>query len=135
MRLRTNGLILLALLCVNATARAASPALASVLPRGGQRGTEVELTFAGDRLADAKEILFYDPGISVIKLDVVNPQQLKARITIAPTAPLGEHSLRVRSATGLSDLRTFWVGALPVVAEKEPNGEFAQPQKIDMNVT
>ena len=33
------------------------------------------------------------------------------------------------------ELRTFWVGALPVVEEKEPNSDFATPQKIPLNVT
>ena len=43
--------------------------------------------------------------------------------------------MRVRTATGISELRTFWVGALPVVEEKEPNSDFATPQKIPLNVT
>src|SRR5207244_2045341 len=54
---------------------------------------------------------------------------------IAPDAELGEHALRVRCKTGVSELRTFFVGALPVVAEKEPNSDFAAPQKIPLNVT
>ena len=33
------------------------------------------------------------------------------------------------------ELRTFWVGALPVVDEKEPNSDFTAPQKIPLNVT
>src|SRR5205807_4597656 len=32
-------------------------------------------------------------------------------------------------------IRTFWVGALPVIEEKEPNNDFANPQKISLNVT
>jgi hypothetical protein len=105
------------------------------MPRGGQRGTEIELTLAGDRLADAKEILFYQPGLTVKKLAAPNPQQLKVQLAVAADASIGEHSLRVRTASGISELRTFWVGALPVVEEKEPNTDFAQPQKIDLNVT
>src|SRR5688500_16247675 len=119
------------LLLVAANAQAASPALSSVLPRGGQRGTEVDLTLAGDRLGDAQEILFYNAGLRVVKLDIVKPQEVKVRLAIAPDAPLGEHMLRVRTATGISELRTFWVGLLKEVAEKEPNSDFAQPQKID----
>ena len=48
---------------------AASPTLTGVAPRGGQRGTEITLTLTGDRLDDAKELLFYDPGFTVIKLE------------------------------------------------------------------
>ena len=120
------------LLCSDA--RAASPALSTVLPRGAQRGTEVELTLAGDRLTDAQEILFYRPGLSVKKL-AATMQQVKVQVAVAPDAPLGEHCLRVRTATGISELRTFWVGALAGVDEKEPNTDFAQPQKIEVNVT
>src|SRR5256885_3201760 len=32
-------------------------------------------------------------------------------------------------------LRTFWVGALPVVEEKEGNNSFDTPQPIPLNVT
>lgn len=114
---------------------AASPAFSGTTPRGGQRGTEVEVTLAGGQLHDAQEVLFYEPGIEVTKLEVVNPGAVKVVFKIAPDAPLGSHRMRVRTATGLSELRSFFVGALPEVAEKEPNSEFSTPQAIPMNVT
>src|SRR5438309_1001780 len=113
----------------------ASPSLGIIQPRGAQRGTEVVVTFNGGRLADAQEILVYYPGITVKKLEVVNDAQLKVTFTIAPDCRLGEHAFRVRTATGISDLRTFWIGALPVVDEKEPNSDFAVPQPIALNST
>src|SRR3982751_2183440 len=51
--------------CWSFTAVAATPQLTRVLPRGAQRGTEVELTFEGQRLADAAEVMFYEPGITL----------------------------------------------------------------------
>jgi hypothetical protein len=116
-------------------AKAASPNLAGIAPRGGQRGTDMALSFNGARLSDAKEILFYYPGISVTKLEVVNDTQVKATVKIAADCRLGEHAMRVRTATGTSELRTFYVGALPNIDEKEPNNDFANPQKIPLNVT
>src|SRR5688572_3885580 len=113
---------------------AASPALTSVLPRGGQRGSEIEVTLGGDRLVDAQELFLYQPGLTVKKL-VATTQAVKASVAIAPDAPLGEHKLRVRTASGVTELHTFWVGALPSLDEKEPNTDFATPQKIDLNVT
>ncbi|MDY3554643.1 PPC domain-containing protein [Gemmata sp. JC717] len=113
----------------------ASPALGAIQPRGAQRGTEATLTFQGGRLADAQEVLAYYPGISVKKLEVVNDATLKVAVAIAPDCRLGEHVFRVRTATGISDARTFWVGALPVIDEVEPNSEFEKPQPIPMNVT
>src|SRR5262249_39683743 len=114
---------------------ASAPSLGSVTPRGGQRGTEVVLFFGGARLADAQEVLFYSPGFSVAKLEGVNDAQVKATVKIAPDGPPGEHALRLRTKSGVSELRTFWVGALPAVKEKEPNSDFASPQKIPLNVT
>jgi hypothetical protein len=114
---------------------AASPSLGSIQPRGAQRGTEAVLTFQGARLADAQEVLVYYPGITVKKLESVNDATLKVTVTIAPDCRLGEHAFRVRTATGVSDLRTFWVGALPVVEEIEPNSEFDKAQPIPLNCT
>jgi hypothetical protein len=115
--------------------RAASPVLGAIQPRGAQRGTEAVLTFAGARLTDAQEVLVSYPGITVKKLDVVNDGTLKVAVAIGPDCRLGEHAFRVRTATGVSDLRTFWVGALPVVEEVEPNSDFEKPQPIALNVT
>jgi hypothetical protein len=115
--------------------RAASPELNIILPRGGQRGTEVVLNLQGARLADAKELVLYQPGLQVEKLEVVNPGHVKATVKIAADCPLGEQSLRIRCASGTSTLRTFWVGALPCVDEVEPNNEFVKPQAIAMNCT
>ncbi|MGE5192880.1 MAG: PPC domain-containing protein [Deltaproteobacteria bacterium] len=114
---------------------AASPSLGGLTPRGAQRGTEVEVVLSGGQLDDAQEILFYETGIEVAKLEVVNPATVKALFKIAPDCTLGSHRLRIRTATGISDLRPFLVGALPEVAEKEPNNDFAAPQPIPMNVT
>ncbi|HKA05848.1 MAG TPA: PPC domain-containing protein, partial [Gemmataceae bacterium] len=114
---------------------AASPSLGSVQPRGAQRGTDATFVLGGNNLADAQEVVFYSPGLMVIKLEVVNNTQLKATVKIAAAARLGEHALRVRTATGVTELRTLWVGALPVVDEKEPNSDFAAPQKVPLNCT
>jgi hypothetical protein len=121
-------------------AHAASPQLTRILPRGGQRGTEVELSFDGQRLADAQEVLIYEPGITLGKPEQpadkkLEGKQVKVTAKIAPDARLGEYHLRLRTATGLSELRTFWVGALPVVQEKEPNSDVRTPQPIPLNVT
>ena len=106
-----------------------------IAPRGAQRGTDAVFLFNGARLSDAQELLFYSPGLSTVKLEVVNDGQVKATVKIAPDCRLGEHAVRLRTATGVSELRTFYVGALPVVDEKEPNSDFAAPQKIPLNVT
>ena len=114
---------------------AASPSLGGVAPRGAQRGSDVEIVFSGAQLDDAQEILFYEPGIEVVKFEVVNTNTVKTLLKIAPDCTLGSHRVRIRTATGISDLRPFFVGALPELVEKEPNSDFAAPQPIAMNVT
>jgi hypothetical protein len=114
---------------------AESPNLTKVSPRGGQRGTEIDFTLSGTQLKDAQEVLLYQPGLEVLKLEAVDDKTVKIRLKIAADAALGEHTLRLRSATGVSDLRTFSVGPFPIVDEKEPNNNFKEPQKIGLNVT
>ena len=126
---------LLALSLIASPAFGASPTLRGMKPMGGQRGTEVEVIMSGQRLADAKEILFYQPGITVTKLEAVGADQVKATFKLDPEARLGLHDFRVRTATGVSRLKTFSVGALKDVVETEPNNDFAQPQPIANNVT
>src|SRR5947209_18873325 len=94
--------IFLRVLCVSvvnaSVSFAAAPVLSSVMPRGGQRGAEVIITFGGARLADAKEIMCYSPGFQVTKLDVKD-NQVQATVKIAADCKLGEHGFRVRTAT------------------------------------
>jgi hypothetical protein len=132
-----RALLVVALTSVALTsvARAASPNLEQVLPRGGQRGTAVKVTLRGDRLHDAEELLFYGPGLTAASIAVVNTKTLTATLAIAPDCALGEHALRVRTRSGLSELRTFWVGALPIVAEAEPNSDVAKAQAVPLDVT
>lgn len=125
----------LTLALTGAVASASSPVLSNIIPRGGQRGTDVEVVLNGQRLDDAQELMIYEPGIEVAEFAVVNDKQVKAKLRIAANCVLGTKHIRVRSATGVSDLRTFRVGALPTVAEKEPNSDFATPQQVANNVT
>jgi hypothetical protein len=123
------------LFCVTVEAWAVEPHLVSVLPTGGQRGTEMEVSFHGDRLQDAEEVVWYEPGVEVLKLNLVTNTIVRAQVRLAPDCGLGEHHLRIRTATGVSELRTFFVGAYRLVAEEEPNNDPSQAQKIARNTT
>ncbi len=68
------------LFAVTGGARASSPDLNLILPRGGQRGTEVVLTFTGNRIGDCTEVMLYQPGLKVTKLESVNPGTVKATV-------------------------------------------------------
>jgi hypothetical protein len=122
-------------LLLTSTAPAATPSLTAVRPVGGQRGTELDVTFSGARLGDALEVVYYQPGITTLSTKKVNDNAITARLKIAPDCALGLHDLRIRTKTGISELRTFSVGALKEITEAEPNNDFAKPQPIAMNVT
>lgn len=126
--------IAMLLLCA-ASAVASSPDLNLIRPRGGQRGTEVEVNFHGNRLNDAQEILMYREGVTVQSLEVVNDKHVKVKATIAADATPGEVGMRVRTATGVSDLHTYHIGLFPIIDEVEENGEFNAPQMIQPNHT
>ena len=91
---------------------AATPSLTAVRPVGGQRGTELDVTLSGARLGDAQEISTTSRGSrrSPSRRSTTTPSRPSSRSR--PIARLGLHDLRVRTATGISELRTFTVGAL-----------------------
>ena len=112
-----------------------TPVLNLIEPRGGQRGTELEIHFYGERLDGLLELLAYEPGIEVRSIAVENDKHASAKVFIKPDAPLGEHGLRVRTAGGVSYLRSFFVGQFPVVTEADPNDKPDQAQRIELNTT
>ncbi|MEZ6035637.1 MAG: PPC domain-containing protein [Planctomycetaceae bacterium] len=136
MRLSLSALLSVVVFGVTAqVSLSADPALSVILPRGVQRGTEQVLRFAGARLNDADGIFFYEPGFEVLEIKPADANNIDVKIRIAPDCALGEHTAQVRTKTGISDYRTFFVGALPAVDEKEPNTDFAAPQQVPMNST
>ncbi len=125
--------ILLALIsCLSAH----EPLLSDISPRGGQRGTKLELTCRGDRLQHAHSIITYQKGITSGKPTVVNPKHITIPLTIAADAPLGEHKIRIACTDGTTHLETFWVGQYPIIKEKtESNNSPAEAQPIENNRT
>jgi hypothetical protein len=115
-------------------AEAASPQLAYILPPGVQRGHEHVLTFTGARLADVEEVLLYDSGVTVKKIEPVDAQNVRVIVEVAADCRAGEHLAQLRTRSGISDYRSFFVGVLPAVDEKEPNSSFDEPQAVELNV-
>ena len=114
---------------------ASSPALSNILPRGASRGTAIELNFHGDRLSDTVEVMAYTAGFTFGPIEVISPKHVKTKVTIAKEAALGEHLMRIRTSSGLSQVKSFWVGQFNNLAEKEPNSDFSSPQPVAMNTT
>ncbi len=104
-------------LLLTAIASAAPPAVTTLNPAGGERGSTVAVVATGTFDAWPVRVWSSSPGIAV-KAEKVKGQ---LAVTITKDAPLGVHWLRVNDDTGASPLRPFIVGGLPEGAEVEPN--------------
>ncbi|MFN9537653.1 MAG: PPC domain-containing protein [Planctomycetota bacterium] len=114
---------------------ASQPRLNLILPRGVQRGTEQKLRFMGERINETQEVLLYDSGIAVVKIEPVDANTIDVTVNVAAECRLGEHVVQVRTLRGISEFRSVYVGALPQIDELEPNTTLDAPQAISGNVT
>ena len=113
----------------------AEPIISNILPRGGQIGSELKVVISGQRLGDAEEIFFYDKGITALDLNASGEKSVRVKFRISETARLGQHEMRLRTKSGISTVKTFWVGPYPNFHEKEPNTSFEEAQKVSLNRT
>ena len=114
---------------------AGSPRLTSTYPSAGQRGTEIEVTCGGGALADAKGLLFEGPGLECTGITAPEAGKFKAKIKIAADVALGEHSYRVVTASGVSDLRLFYVTPFPLVEKVKEKDKPNAPLPIALGTT
>jgi hypothetical protein len=127
-------LLLITAACAT-SAFAAYPTFTTTKPNGGQRGTEVKLTVTGAQLEDFESMIFFSPGFTQKSVDKVEKNKVELTIAIAPDVPPGNHLMRIRTRSGMSHARQFFVGIFPNVEEKEPNSDFDTPQVIQLNQT
>jgi hypothetical protein len=114
---------------------AAYPEYNTMQPSGGQRGTNVSLTITGNRLDDFESMIFFTPGFTQKSVEKVEKNRVQLTIAIAPEVELGNHLMRVRTRSGVSHVRQFFVGPYPNITEVEPNSEFEAAQAISLNQT
>ncbi|OAI41305.1 hypothetical protein AYO40_03355 [Planctomycetaceae bacterium SCGC AG-212-D15] len=128
------------------------PRITSIFPCGAKAGTSVEVTLIGTDVEDAESLHFSHPGIKAEavmapppppdpkkkpdpKMKGPKPTVLKWKINVPADAPLGNHDLRIVNKYGISNARTFVVGDLNEVMEKEPNNDVPEAQRVEMNTT
>lgn len=127
-------LLLLALLSVTPL-QAASPSIESVAPGIGRRGSEFELKLVGAGFADTEEVLLYREGVTCLKVTADSENELTLRLAAATDCRLGSYPFRIRTRKGITELRTFRITPLAVVASVEPNNSPETAQVCDRNVT
>lgn len=132
---------LLLLLCALSNAAQAQRYyhIESVLPRAGQRGTNVDVVIRGVTMGDPREIVFYRPGIRCTAIGPVTgilsdagkpvtyglahggkiAEEVRCRFEIADDCPLGEHPFHIRNDAALTMLNTFNVTPFACVEEGE----------------
>ncbi|MBA4191902.1 MAG: hypothetical protein C0467_28315 [Planctomycetaceae bacterium] len=120
------------LLCM-AAADAGTPRLTRMYPPGGQKGTTVEVEFTGKYLELPREVLFYEPGITLESIEMVESipgpggksvpveagTRIRAKLKLAADCPLGAHGMRLRTASGLTEYHRFFVGPFATIEENE----------------
>ena len=119
---------------LGAGALAGSPRVYQTYPGGAQRGSEIEVLCSGANLEDARSFLFDEPGFESEILSA-DKSKFRAKIKVAPNVRLGEHNFRVITASGIADVRLFYVTPFPMVAEVESKAKPKPAQHIELNTT
>jgi hypothetical protein len=129
-----------------------TPRLTVLTPTGGKPGTTFEVAFTGTEVEEPQALLFSHPGIKgtpIIppippvdpkakpdpKKKPVQPPITKFTVTIDAAVPVGFYDVRLVNKNGVSNPRRFVVGTYKEVAEKEPNNDVEQAQKVEIGTT
>jgi len=116
------------------------PKLNSVSPDWIQRGTAVDVTFAGENLTNASALWFgLDPdsrqsGLAATDLKTADGKSLTAKITVAADATPGEREVRLVTPTGVSEPLILNLGELPEVRETSTNKSPETAQSVELPV-
>lgn len=106
-----------------------APRLLTTMPMGGQSGTTVEITIAGDNLDEDPELHFSHPGITAKPTGKAN----EYAVTIAKDVPKGIHEARAMTRLGISSCRAFTVGGVAEVNQAKGNTSLAKAMELKLN--
>lgn len=134
-RIRVLAFVAVLAMLAPMAAWAVNPGLSTITPRGATRGQTVDLTFHGSNFADTVDLIFHDPGLKLVEMGAIEGGKFTCKVEIAPDCTLGTKGVRVRTKSGVSNLRLFSVGALTEINETEPNNEPAAVETIALNTT
>ncbi len=134
-----------------------SPRLYQVGPAGAKAGSTLEVIVAGHHLEEPQKLVFSNPKVTAELvaepapkpdpkakqprprgrrgMGAPAPTVVRFKVTVPADTPLGSLDARVVNRWGVSNARTFVVGDLKEVEEKEPNNDADKAQKVDLNTT
>ena len=101
---------------------AAPPTLNELQPRGAQKGRPFTLTVVGRDLGEGATVISNLPAsFTALGVDKPGMESRRASFLVEPTAEwnVGVYTVRVKTASGLSNILMFSVGAYPELTEEE----------------
>ena len=131
-----STVIFAAIISFAAVSLAGSPSVLSIVPAAAQCGSEIEVVVKGGLLDDARTLLFDLPGIEVGGVNAVEKEKFTDKSKIAPDARIDEYAFRAVTASGISDVRLFYVTPYPLLkeADEEKFGT-GKVQSVPMGMT
>lgn len=111
------------------------PRLLSMTPMGGQAGTSVEVTVAGEFLDDQPQLIFSDKRLSASPLTQPDGTVVagRFRITIPADCPTGLYEARLLTRLGISSSRVFCVGDLSEQQQQPGSTTVATAMPLSVN--
>ena len=111
------------------------PRLLTIMPMGGQSGTEVEVALTGELLDKTSRLVFSDPRITAkLKQDEDSKTKtLKFVVSIPENLSEGLYEARVLTASGISSPRAFTVSRFKETQYSEPATTAQAARPIELN--
>lgn len=126
----TRVAILALLLLAASTATAAPPSVESSDLVCGRVGHPFSFTLTGSRLSKPLDIIFYRPGVKLIRFTPVDDNTLKVELSSSADAPRGPHPFRLRTEQGASEVLQFHLVSSPVILQKSGNSSPGKAQPL-----
>ena len=93
--------------CLVGIANAASPDFQNTVPRGGQIGKEVKVTFSGTRLIDAVDVISHYPGITAKDLKVIDTKKVEVTLVVTVVLESTICGCAAKAASAMREISGF----------------------------
>jgi hypothetical protein len=110
--------LVLILSVATSTTYASGPSLKSLTPPIGNRGGKFVVKATGANLDKVKEVVSYRADLICETIEVESEESLKLHFVANDRCQLGSYPIRLRSPSGLSELRMVTITPFPIVDEK-----------------